>query len=166
MDLNYCYELELSTVTPGPPFSEEDRSALQDAIRRYGLQAAFMVNRKNLELVEVSTTTFSLKLFSANALSSPGKALKLLSSLLLEYPNSCFPARVTSSGHLLRVISIKRQAGEETTQNSVSAVTDMALIKSLLDYYDEKKDGSSAAKKKRAAIEEMKRLAVESGIIS
>lgn len=159
--LPYCYQMTLATYSPGIlPFSEEDRQILESAIETHNAESIFMNNPKHIQLLDLTDTCIYIKLTSAKALSTPGRGLGRFTALLLEH--SRFAQRVVS-GHVFRVIAIQRPA-EEKVKNP-AAISDMELIKALLDYYDEKKDGSSAAKKKRAAIEEMKRLAVEVNII-
>lgn len=157
--MNYCYEMTLSMVSPGDPFGEEERKALAEAVEIYNARSVYMGNPKMIELVEMTESCISIKMFSTQALSTPGRGLRLLTTLLLE---TCFKKRVTPSGQLFRVIAIKKPA-EAAAQNP-AAISDMELIKALLDYYAEKKDSSSAAKKKRAAMEEIKRIAVEAGM--
>lgn len=161
--MNYCYEMTLSMVSPGDPFGEEEQTTLAQAVETYNARSVYMGNPKAIELEEMTESCISLKLFSTQALSTPGRGLRLLTTLLLESPSSCFKKRVTPSGQLFRVIAIKKPT-EEAAQNP-AAISDMELIKALLDYYDAKKDSSSAAKKKRAAMEEIKRIAVSVGMV-
>lgn len=160
--LPYCYQMDLTTPSPDLPFTEEEKAALADAIEKYNASSLSMANPKEIELVEVSERYISLKLFSTQALTTPGRGLSRLTILLLD---TCLAARVVNK-HLLRVIRIQRPTDESTTKNPASNISTADLIKGLIDYVTTPKDSSSAAKKKRGAVEEMKRLGVESGIIS
>lgn len=158
--MDYCYEMTLSMVSPGDPFGEEERTALVEAIETYNARSVYMGNPKMLELVEMTQSCIDVKMFSTQALSTPGRGLRLLTTLLLE---TCFKKRVTPSGQLFRVIALKKPA--EAAMQNPADISDLELIKALLDYYAEKKDSSSAAKRKRAAMEEIKRIAAEAGML-
>lgn len=159
--LPYCYQMDLTTPSPDLPFTEEEKAALADAIEKYNASSLSMANPKEIELVEVSERYISLKLFSTQALTTPGRGLSRLTTLLLD---TCLAARVVNK-HLLRVIRIQRPTDAAMTKNPASTISDIELIKALLDYITTPKDSSSAAKKKRAAIEDMKRLGVQGGLL-
>lgn len=45
-----------------------------------------------------------------------------------------------------------------------AAISDAELVKALVDYLLERKDGSAASRKKKAAVEAMKRLAIDAAM--
>lgn len=161
--LKYSYEMTLSLARPGTPFSKEDRQSLDKAIAEYNERSIYMSNPKQISLLEVADSYINIRLFSTQILTTPGRGLRTLTTILLNDPTSCFAARVTPGGQLFRVISIKKQARESSLMNP-ALISDVDFLKAIIDYIMGKKDGSTACQKKKAAMEKMKELAVESGI--
>lgn len=164
-DLKYSYEMTLSLAKPGTPFSEEDRRALENAITEYNDKSIYMANPKQIQLLEIADSYINIKLFSTQVLSTPGRGLRTLTTILLNSLSSHFTDRVTPGGQLFRVISIKKPAYESTMINP-ALISDFDFLRAIIDYIEKKKDGSTACQKKKAAMGEMKKLAVEAGIIS
>lgn len=163
--LNYVYHMKLSLARPGPPLSEEDRLALEKGAAEYNSRAIYMANPKNIQLLEISDNYIRIKLYSTLVLTTPGRGLRTFTALLLNEPSSRFADRVTPGGQLFRVIDVKQPAHEGTLADP-ALVSDADLVKALIDYMTEKKDGSASCQKKRAAVEEIKRLAAQAGIIA
>lgn len=163
--LKYAYEMTLSLARPGAPLSEEDCLALEQGIAAYNAKSIYMANPKHIRLLETSDSYIRIELSSTQALNTPGRGLRTLTTILMNDSSSRFAERVTAGGQLFRVVDIK-QPPRENTEIDPASVSDIDFLKAILDYIMERKDSSTAAQKKRAAIEEMKRLAVESGIIA
>lgn len=164
-NLKYSYEMTLSLARPGTPFSKEDRQTLEKAIAEYNEKSIYMANPKQIHLLEVADSYISVRLFSTQVLTTPGRGLRMLTTILLNEPTSRFANRVTAGGQLFRVINIKQPTCENALMNP-ALISDVVFLKAIVDYIMEKKDGSTACQKKKAAMEEMKKLAVEAGIIS
>lgn len=160
----YIYEMTLSLARPGAAFSDEDRLALEDSVAAYNDKSIYMANPKRIQLLEVGDSHINLKLFSTQALTTPGRGLRTLTALLLKDASSCFKSRVTPGGQLFRVVSVRQPDGEGASPQPAS-ISDADFLKALIDYALERKDGSAAAQKKKAAMGEMKRLALEAGIL-
>lgn len=165
-DLRYSYEMTLSLARPGAPFSTEDKQAIEQGIACYNEKTIYMANPKRIQLLEISDSYIRIELFSTQILTTPGRGLRTLTTILLNNPQSCFADRVTPGGQLFRVVSIKQPTGGSTLLNP-ALISDVDFLKAIIDYiFVEKKTGLTVSQKKKAAMEEMKKLAVETGIIS
>lgn len=166
----YSYQLELSFYNPKAELDlQEDRilTILQEAVQSYNTTCSHAAqNPKMIELGKIYDKTFELELTSALPLTVPGKALRTLSKILLEHGE--FESQVTSSGQLLKV-TVLRPGTEKNTQDTLTAVSeidDAELLKCLVDYVCKTKDTDSTTyRKKRAAISQMKQIALDAGII-
>lgn len=163
-NLKYSYDMTLSLARPGTPFSNKDRQALKQGIAGYNEKSVYMANPKLIQLLEIADSYIHIKLFSTQILTTPGRGLRTLTTILLNDPQSRFADRVTPGGQLFRVISVKQPT--ESTLINPALIPDADFFKAIFDYIMEKKDGSTACQRKKAAMEEMKKLAVEAGIIS
>lgn len=132
-----------------------------DAIKSFNESSDSMQNSKTLHDVSVSESYVILTLNSDAPLKSVGRALRkfvcdLLNSGDEELKNACTP-----SGALFRYTLISAEAPEEEIN-----VSDSELIKSLIDYVCSNRDTNTTIyRKKRKAIEEIKKIAIEGGII-
>lgn len=160
-NLKYNYELTLSMAKPGNPFTEEDRKALERAIADYNQRSVYMANPKQIHLLDVAESYINIRLFSQAALGIPGRGLRTLTTILLNDPLSRFADRVTPGGQLFRVINVKQPACESALINP-ALISDADFVKAIIDYIIDR----STCPKKEAALAEMKKLAVEAGIIS
>lgn len=165
-DLKYIYQLTLSLARPGAAFSEEDQLALQEGVKEYNLKSIYMTNPKKLEILGVGDSYIRLKLFSTQVLTTPGRGLRMLTTILIN-GSSRFKDRVTPGGQLFRVVGIQWPAREENTLMDPELISDADFLKALIDYIIvEKKDNSTSVQRKKAAVQEMKKLAVDARIIS
>jgi len=164
-DLKYSYEMALSLARPGTPFSDEDRQALKQGIACYNEKSVYMANPKQIQLLEIADSYIHIRLLSTQILTTPGRGLRTLTTILLNDFRSRFADRVTPGGQLFRVISVKQPTGGSALMNP-ALISDVDFVKAIIDYLVERKDGSAACQKKKAAVKEMKKLAVEAGIIS
>lgn len=160
----YEYEMTLSLARPGSAFTEEDRRTLEEGIAAYNEKSIYMANPKKLELLEMGNNYINLKLSSTQLLATPGRGLRTLTAILLENPSPCFRDRVTPGGQLFRVISINQPTVQQVEVNP-SSISDADFLAALIHYVVDKKEGSTAGQLKRAALTEMKKLAVEARII-
>ena len=62
-------------------------------------------------------------------------------------------------------IKIRLSSTQMLTTPEAAAISDAELVKALVDYLLERKDGSAASRKKKAAVEAMKRLAIDAAMI-
>lgn len=161
----YRYLLTLALALPGPDFSEEDRRGLEGAVADYNSKTLQMNNPKKIEMQEIGKNYIKLVLSSTQALATPGKGLRSLTTSLIRDPSSCFKDRVTPGGQLFRVIAAERLDASENNVIDPATISDGDLVKALVDYLTERRDGSSASRNKRAAVEMMKKLAVDASMI-
>ena len=67
-----------------------------------------------------------------------------------------------------RVLYVKllgQCAGCPSADLTTETLVEAELVKALVDYLLERKDGSAASRKKKAAVEAMKRLAIDAAMI-
>lgn len=158
----YHYDLTLSLALPGPDFSGEDRRTLEEGIGAYNERSIYMNNPKHIALLEMGKNHIKLRLSSTQMLTTPGRGLRALTAILVKTPS--FQDRVTPGGQLFRVIDVERP-DDCGGAPEAAEISDAELVKALVDYLLERKDGSAASRKKKAAVEEMKRLAADAAMI-
>lgn len=161
LKFKYTYEMTLSLARLGEAFSDEDRTILEQGIAAYNERSTYMSNPKRLLLEEVGTNYIKVKLFSSQALATPGRGLRTLTSILLQAPSHCFRNRVTPGGQLFRVLDVQQPVSE--TAIDPTSVSDLELVIAMMRCLFDKRDGPTVSQKK--AIEEMKKMAVEVGIL-
>ena len=149
----YHYDLTLSLALPGPEFSAEDRRTLENGINSYP---------KHISLLEMGKNHIKIRLSSTQMLTTPGRGLRALTAILVKTPS--FEGRVTPGGQLFRVLHAERP-DDRGGAPEAAAISDAELVKALVDYLLERKDGSAASRKKKAAVEAMKRLAIDAAMI-
>lgn len=165
----YIYTLEMKLAKSSDSIElKNDKSLIEESFHEYNNVCSKSTNKKTIELLNVENNSILLRLSSETKLNAVGKALRYLSKMLLER----IPAlnnNLTSSGQLFRVNTI----GFPTTDPSksyiplqISKIDDSELIKSLIDYVCKKRDSNTSQYiKKVKAVEKMKQLAIESGLI-
>lgn len=124
-------------------------------------------NPKYIELDKsnISPDSIVLTLYSTEILTVVGKALRHLSQLLLSHDDF---KKCTVNGQLLMTFPVSAVApgGSEKQIISISEVDDIEFMKALMDYIYKKRDADSTAyRKKRIALDQMKQIALESGIL-
>lgn len=159
--MDYTYRLTLAFTDPEPITAEEKRLLLA-AIESYNQKSLLMNNPKQLKIVQMRENSLVVDLSSTQALSTPGRGLRTLTALLLK--SEAFQRRVGLNGHLFRTVKIG-QPSHDSTEGGIDQISDLDFLKALLDYVYSKKDASTYRKKK-IAFEEMKKLAISSGIIT
>ena len=151
----YHYDLTLSLALPGPEFSAEDRRTLENGINSYNERSIYMNNPKHISLLEMGKNHIKIRLSSTQMLTTPGRGLRALTAILVKTPS--FEGRVTPGGQLF--------PDDCGGAPEAAAISDAELVKALVDYLLERKDGSAASRKKKAAVEAMKRLAIDAAMI-
>ena len=133
-----------------------------DTVKSFNESSGSMQNSKTLHDLTVSESCVILTLNSDTPLKSVGRALRKFVCTLLnsgdeELKNACTP-----SGALFRYTLISADAPAEEEIN----VSDAELVKALIDYIALNRDTNSTIyRRNRNAIEAMKKIGVESGII-
>lgn len=113
--------------------------------------------------VLLTRTTLVVTLYSQEALNTPGKAMRLLSQLLVTSDKPDNLSDLVWNKKLFRTFKVA-SAEDSGSQNIIdlSGISDAELIKALIDFVCDEKDFS---REKRSAIDEMKKLAVECGLL-
>lgn len=157
------YTAELYLSDPGPAFSEEEREILQRAAEEFNLHTMEMANPKTIKIEAINDHSVKIKLLSTLPLKS-GRAFRRYTNLLIQHHE--FADRMTSAG-LFRTTLLGEKAEErEVPSPPPEQISDLALLQALQRYLFERKDGGSKVyRQKRAAIEKMKELAKDSGIL-
>ena len=118
-------------------------------------------NKKTISDIKVYENYITLNLSSEAYLDSVGRALRGYTCLVLEN-NEALLACTTPSGSLFKysLIADNKEAEEEIK------ISDSELIKALIDYVTSNRDTNSTIyRRKRNAIEKMKNIAIEAGLI-
>lgn len=112
----------------------------------------------------LTRTTLIITLYSQENLNTPGKAIRLLSQLLITSKDSDNLSDLLLNKKLFKSFKVASVSPNKTMETIVdlSTITDADLIKSLVDYACNQLDFSV---KKRNAIDQMKKIAVQSGLL-
>ena len=113
--------------------------------------------------VLLTRTTLVVTLYSQEALNTPGKAMRLLSQLLVTSDEPDNLSDLVWNKKLFRTFKVA-SAEDSGSQNIIdlSGISDGELIKALIDFICDEKDFSG---EKRNAIDQMKKIAVECGLL-
>lgn len=167
MEHNYLIGLKLTHSNVSINFRDHIEF-IQKCVDEYNkVSQSKSLNPKFIELDQndISTDAIVLTLHSTNALTVVGKALRHFSQLLLN--NDGFKKCVVN-GQLLKTIPVSELSptGSEKQIVNVSEIDDIEFMKALLDYIYRKRDADSTAyRRKRIALDQMKQIALESGIL-
>lgn len=162
----YSVKLTLSNPKTSIDFSTK-KDLLLSTFDAYNENSAFMANRKTLSNMKIAKNEIVIELTSQHRLTTVGRAMRSFTSLLIEQDDKDFSSAITASGALFTYTVLNEIAVDEQPQDQISKITDADLLKGLIDYVCSNRETSSSLyKKKRDCIQEMKRLAVASGIIS
>lgn len=119
--------------------------------------------------IVISPSTIILTLYSFQQLNTPGKAMRLLSQLLIQSADADNLADLLSEDKkLFRTFNVAMQGTSDGNKEIISTenVQDADLIKALIDYLLKSKSTySPELNSQRIAIDKMKILAIESGIL-
>lgn len=166
----YKYEIELHLASVKPTLDLRNKEEIiRLAEGEYNRRSIHMQNSKEISISKIEATYMVLTLVSTLSLNSVGRALRTFSSILLkEYEDADFMKEVTTSGALFKAVQINDTHNlKRDEKNITEEITDLDLIKGLMDYVYKKRDPDSTQyRKKRIAMEEIKRICIESGILS
>lgn len=160
------YNVSLTLAKQNATISLKNKEAVVNhAIEEYN--ALPMQNPKHIIKVEISETYLRIRLESALPLSSPGKALRTFSKILLSDPD--FSSQLTPNGQLFRTAEASETPPDQIDQKeSVDAdsITDIELVHSLIDYVFAKRDPDSTIyRTKKKAMQEIKKISLAAGLI-
>lgn len=118
----------------------------------------------------VNDASIIITLYSQQALNSPGKAVRLFSQLLLQSKDeNNFNDLVSDDGKLFKTFNVAKVSDSNSGNICIvhsAQVDDSTFVKALIDYLLKSKSKySSEINDQQNAIESMKVLAIESGII-
>ena len=167
----YIYTLEMKLAKASKKIDLRDFYAqIEETAAAYNETGADAFNQKSIELLDVKDNAIQMRLRSAIKLNAVGKALRYYSQgLIMRVP--ALADNLTGSGQLFRV-SVIGIPSEETDSTDleiplkIREIDDAELVKALVDYVCRKRDPNTATYlKKVKAVEKMKQLAVEAGIL-
>lgn len=167
--MTYKYELKLrlANAKRGISFKSKEK-IIQKAIEIYNQRSFSMQNPKEIKINKIESEYLYIDLGSSLPLSSVGKALRTFSVIILkELEDPDFIKEVSSNGQLFSTTLISNdEIKNNKSVRNLAEVSDLDVIKSLMDYVYKKKDpDSSTYRKKRAAMTQIKQIAIESGIL-
>lgn len=167
---NFAFEylIGLKLVKPNPPKSLCEYSDLikymEKEFNRINEKSA---NPKNMNIREINENTVILNLESQTELSIPGKALRSFSQLLLS--NVEFAENFIFRKQLFVSFDVANSTNIVDSKAHISAddIEDAIFLNALINYFLKKKDQVSVSyMQKRKAIDKMKILAYETGILT
>ena len=166
----YIYLTELKLAKTRSHITLEDyKTQIEEAACIYNEAGTAAVNKKSMELLEIKSSSILLRLRSEVQLNAVGKALRFFSQQMVNQIPA-LAGNITSSGQLFRANPIGLPTTEETKVEvplKIREIDDAELIKALVDYVCRKRDpNTSVYLKKAKAVERMKQLAVEAGMLS
>ena len=164
----YTTELKLAKTRSNIKL-EDYKAQIEEAACMYNKAGEAAVNKKSMELLEIKSSSILLRLRSETQLNAVGKALRFFSQQMVN-KIPALAGNITSSGQLFRANPIGLPTTEEIQVEiplKIKEIDDAELIKELVDYVCRKRDpNTSVYLKKAKAVEKMKQLAVEAGMLS
>lgn len=169
--MSYVYEVEVQLATTQRKFNLKDKHIIiNDAIQRYNNRSYEMQNPKTLKLQEINDDSMFLTLESSLPLNSLGRALRTFSIIIIkEIKDDDFINAITANGQLFSTKQLCKNKKETSMEFNIdyTQIEDLDVIKSLMDYVYKKRDHDSTTyRKKKAAFEQIKKIAFDSGIIN
>ncbi|MDD4095417.1 MAG: hypothetical protein PHP22_04170 [Oscillospiraceae bacterium] len=168
--MSYTYKIGIKIAKANTELdflNSETNRLIRDAENEYNDICGFSAqNPKTMIIEEIFHDSIVLTLNSTLPLRAAGKALRPFSQILLRNPS--FTSVVNTSGQLFQTFRVSPHEAEISASIlvSVDEIDDLILLKSLMDYIYRKRDSDSTTyRKKRAAINRMKQIAIDSGII-
>lgn len=167
--MSHFYNIKLSLAIPNPSITLlEKEEVLDKAIQEYNNRTFQMQNPKKIEKISLENAILNIRLESALPLNSVGRALRTFSTIIIkEFKDSDFIAQITPNGQLFATINSSEDVCENNSVDrvDVNSVDDLDIVKSLLDYICNKREQNSTEyRKKRAAMNNIKQIAIDSGI--
>lgn len=122
------------------------------------------LGENNENNILLSRTTLIITLYTQEELNTPGKAVRLLSQLLITSNESDNLSDLLLNKKLFKTFKVASVEDVSRNQNIIdlSTISDSDLIKSIIDFVCDSKDFS---KEKRNAIDQMKKIAAENGLL-
>lgn len=114
--------------------------------------------------IQLTRTSLILTLYTQEPINTPGKAIRLLSQLLITSDDPDNLSDLLLDKKLFRSFKVAT-ASDNSAVNGIidlSSISDSDLIKALVDYTCNQQDFSA---QKRNAVDQMKRIAVENGLL-
>lgn len=163
MQYNYTFPLKLRCATPIQTGSfREHEGWFKECVEDFNQKSdRSTINRKKIEVVEIYDDLIEIRLFTETNLGkAPGRSLTMFSRALINndknpFYDSYFKEQLFH-GKLFTIEVIEAETVE-------IKMGDEDLIKALVDYIIAPK--SNLLEKQKRAIEQMKKLALESGIL-
>lgn len=161
MEYNYTFTLKLRCAAPIQTGSfKEHETWLRLCANKFNeICKKSSTNRKKVEIIEVKDDLIEVVLYSeVNLGKAPGRSLTMLSKTLIDDKNILYDPYFSEQlfhGKLFTIEVIEAEVGE-------FQLSDGELIKCLVDYGISPK--SSISEKEKRAVEQMKKLAIESGL--
>lgn len=169
--MSYTYEVEMQLATTQKKINLTDkRDILDDAIQRYNNRSYEMQNPKTIKLQDINNDSIFLIVESALPLNSLGRALRTFSIIIIkEMMDHDFMNAIAANGQLFSTKQVCKSEKVIKAEPNVdyTQIGDLDVIKALMDYVYKKRDPDSTAyRKKKAAFEQIKKIAFDSGIIN
>ena len=170
MTWNYSYPMRLRLVCPTIDLQQSPYNGiLAEAVKEFNDRSETAFNPKRIrDLQHLGNSEISLVLDSRMDLESPGKALRLFSQVIAGH--EAFAPAIQKGRLFLTLPTVPGVANlEEVVATAVSPekISDEALLNGLIHFFLNKAAGSTSSeyKKKRAAVELMKSMALNAGLI-
>lgn len=161
MQYNYTIPLKLRCASPRQSGSFKDHEKwFKECVNEFNKRSDnSTINRKKIKVEEIYDKEIEIKLYTETNLGkAPGRSLTMLSRTLIDEKNTLYDPYFSEQlfhGKLFTIEVIEAQADE-------IQMSDGELIKALVDYGMTPK--SNILEKQKKAVEQMKKLAIESGI--
>ena len=161
MQYNYTIPLKLRCVAPIQTGSfKEHKEWFRECVKEFNQRSDnSTINRKKIKVVEMGEDVIEIRLCTETNLGkAPGRSLTMLSRTLIDDKNTLYDPYFSEQlfhGKLFTIEVIETEAGE-------IQMSDGELIKALVDYGMTPK--SNILEKQKKAVEQIKKLAIESGI--
>ena len=165
--MSYIYTLEsrLAKTTANLKFTSK-KDIINNSVTRFNDTSKYQQqNPKLLNLISLTDDVIYMKLESELQLQTVGKALRSFTIFLLEDPD--FANEISSKGQLLRTIQTDCHFdGKKENEGTQIEMDDLTFVKGILDYMYKPRDiETTLYKRKKNAMAQMKKIAIESGII-
>lgn len=158
---NYKIPMKLECTSPMKTGSfTEHKAWFEKCVNMFNEKSAqSTINRKKIEIVDINTNEIFIDLYSEVQLGkAPGRALTMLSRMLLDDTNPDYDPYYEQQLFHGKLFTI--DVTESGWDNIY--IEDQDLIKALVDYGMKPK--SAVSDKQKKAVEQIKKIAVESGI--
>ena len=166
----YSYPLRLRLACPTIDLQKSPhRELLEGAVKEFNERSETAYNPKRIrDLRHLGNSEITLVLDSGIELESPGRAIRLLSQIIAD--NAAFAPAVQRGRLFLTLPTIPEAENMEGIMEadiSPEKISDEVLLNGLVHFFLNKAVGSTSSeyKKKRAAVDLIKSMALNAGII-